>query len=390
MPYQSFEAGLREGDSDSFGKLSALHLPALSGKSFLDVGCNEGFFCGWAHFSGASRVAGLDISDHAIGSARKRFPEVEFTCGSWSSLPEGPFDVVLMASALHYAEEPERLLERLVGLLTPTGVLVLETGVDAEALGPGFSEIARPVGDRVKHPKRDAIRLICREHGWLYRRVGPSVRQAGDPLPRVVFHIAKPVSTAWLLLGDSTSGKSFQSQRLSQIPGTQVVSGDADLHQLVTIERNQVTVPLLEAAQTGAEAANWQASYEEILARGLEAEFVDYMLRKVPSETDAIIDCAWPRWGRQRFKACVSSHGFLPLELNWEHPLLARASNVDGRMLERYGAWVSSGVENDSVGRTPDVQLSSDITHLLDERSRLLAERDRLRELLRELQHGPS
>ena len=44
MAYHDFP--WQKGASDSFAKLLALSLPALQGKSVLDVGCNEGYFCG--------------------------------------------------------------------------------------------------------------------------------------------------------------------------------------------------------------------------------------------------------------------------------------------------------------------------------------------------------
>lgn len=57
-PYQSFPD--EPGDSGSFAKLATLAMPPLSGLSFLDVGCNEGFFCGYALFDAAVRVVGID------------------------------------------------------------------------------------------------------------------------------------------------------------------------------------------------------------------------------------------------------------------------------------------------------------------------------------------
>ena len=48
MPgYQTFP--YQPGSSDSLGKLTMLKIPALTAKSFLDVGCNEGFFL-WVRF----------------------------------------------------------------------------------------------------------------------------------------------------------------------------------------------------------------------------------------------------------------------------------------------------------------------------------------------------
>ena len=71
--YQSFPDA--SGASRTLDKVKALKLPVLEGRSFLDVGCNEGFFCGLAKHLGASRVVGLDRSALFIERARARFPD---------------------------------------------------------------------------------------------------------------------------------------------------------------------------------------------------------------------------------------------------------------------------------------------------------------------------
>ena len=101
--YQSFPDV--PGDSHTLDKLKALQLPDLRGRSFLDVGCNEGFFCGFASYQGASRVLGVDHTAGFVERARRRFPACEFLCTDWNHLPDERFDVILLASALHYAED---------------------------------------------------------------------------------------------------------------------------------------------------------------------------------------------------------------------------------------------------------------------------------------------
>src|SRR5690606_35036606 len=116
MQYQSFPDV--KGGSNSLDKLSTLRLPPLAGKSILDVGCNEGFFCGFALFEGASHIVGLDRSAQAIRRATARFPGVSFVQSSWDTLPEGQFDIITLLSALHYAEDQEALIHALMGKLT--------------------------------------------------------------------------------------------------------------------------------------------------------------------------------------------------------------------------------------------------------------------------------
>jgi ribosomal protein L11 methylase PrmA len=66
------------GDSPSRQKLERLELPDMSGKAFLDIGRNEGFFCDAALRNGASRVVGMDNDPQVIEQARIRFPKVDF------------------------------------------------------------------------------------------------------------------------------------------------------------------------------------------------------------------------------------------------------------------------------------------------------------------------
>src|SRR5690606_4633755 len=88
--YQTFPGAT--GAARTADKLKALMLPDLQGRSFLDIGCNEGFFCGFAKFAGASRVVGLDKSTLFIERARRRFPDCEFLLQGWDRLPDGEFD----------------------------------------------------------------------------------------------------------------------------------------------------------------------------------------------------------------------------------------------------------------------------------------------------------
>ncbi len=113
VQYQTFPEV--PGDSSTFEKLKALRLPDLVGKRFLDVGCNEGFFCGYAKFAGATEAIGLDQSNMFIERAKRRFGNVRFLQQSWDALPDGEFDCVLLASALHYAEDQPDLIARLMG-----------------------------------------------------------------------------------------------------------------------------------------------------------------------------------------------------------------------------------------------------------------------------------
>src|SRR4051812_18921982 len=119
MSYQSFAPG--EGHSNSFGKAIAMAFPdRMDGCSFLDLGCNEGFFCNEAAKRGASRTVGIDMSDAAIDAARARFPEITFFRSDWWSFKDTEqYDYILLSSALHYESNPRELCRKISTLLKP-------------------------------------------------------------------------------------------------------------------------------------------------------------------------------------------------------------------------------------------------------------------------------
>src|SRR3546814_17265563 len=102
--YQSFPAD--SGDLRTLETLKALKLPELGGLGFLDVGCNEGFFCGFAKFQVASRAVGIDQSRAFIERPRARFPACEFQHQRRDQLSDAFFEVLLLASALPHANYP--------------------------------------------------------------------------------------------------------------------------------------------------------------------------------------------------------------------------------------------------------------------------------------------
>ncbi len=87
----------------------------LRGKSVLDLACGEGFYTRQLKQRGAARVAGVDISEQMIALARAeeaRKPlgiDYDVQDAAQVALPE-PFDLVVAAYLLNYAQSREQLL----------------------------------------------------------------------------------------------------------------------------------------------------------------------------------------------------------------------------------------------------------------------------------------
>lgn len=322
--YQSFPDAA--GDSHTLDKLMALHLPALEGRSFLDVGCNEGFFCGFAKFSGAARVVGIDHSADFVRRARSRFPDCEFHSRDWNDLPEGAFDVILLASALHYADDQAALIDRLVDKLSPDGVLVLELGI-VRSEKAEWVTVVRGIDER-QFPTMPLLDEVLRDKSWKW--MGPSVGQSGDPVPRHVVHVSRRRPIAYLLMQPPASGKTSIARRLFEPAGVPVVSGD---NVLLNIAHGSLDVSdklrKVVSAQYSAVAAD--QTVRQVFEKGLCAELVQAWLAGV-DRGDLAIDGFVPETHHAEVEVQLRRAGYLPVLMNWTRTAHALMSK---RVLEK-------------------------------------------------------
>lgn len=328
MQYQSFP-GLR-GSSESLEKLKALCLPPLKGERFLDLGCNEGYFCGYAWFDGAIEVIGIDRSEQAIRRARARFPECRFLVQSWNHLPEGKFDVILLASALHYAEDQEALLHRLMDKLHEGGVLVLEIGIASSGKSE-WCKVKRSIDERL-FPTRAKLAEILEPYAW--KIVSRSVAQSGDPVARFVVHVCPMRPFVYLMMENPGAGKSTISRTLfarSQVP---VVSGDV-LYQRIKDGRLEVLPALKETVVTGLSVGGHDQAAHKTLTAGLVTELVDLWCDQSRGH-DFALDSYVPARYRKAVAESFTARGYVPVQLNWDMDRSTSAGDAAGSRAERY------------------------------------------------------
>ncbi len=195
--YQTFAD--RPGFSNSPAKWATINRTLTDcdievvGRRALDIGCNQGYFCGALRECGAAFVCGMDSDEQSVVQARGRFPQCTFLHLNWDAtwegvLPElGRFDLALLVSALHYADYPEELVNKIHHALKPGGVLLLECGV---ADGPGERIRVERTNDTAWHFTKLGLRQLFAN--WTWRSQIPSVTQETDPMPRFLFALARP------------------------------------------------------------------------------------------------------------------------------------------------------------------------------------------------------
>lgn len=321
--YQSFPDAT--GDSRTLEKLKALKLPDLAGRAFLDVGCNEGFFCGFAKFAGARRSVGIDRSAAFIARARQRFPECEFVQRGWDQLPEGPFDVVLLASALHYADDQTALVHRLVELLPRDGLLILELGIFSSPEN-AWVEVERGI-DRRSFPTMAKLREILGGFAWKW--MGASVSQDGDPVARHVVHVSRRRPMAYLLMQPPAYGKTTISDGLFPRAGISVVSGD---RLIAAVAQGNTTAPrkLADAVAKNYSPFRIDEAVRRVFDAGAGVELVRLWAAEAAGR-DFAIDAYVPPEHHARVEDTLSELGYLPVRLVWDRagPALLPAAKVE-------------------------------------------------------------
>jgi 2-polyprenyl-3-methyl-5-hydroxy-6-metoxy-1,4-benzoquinol methylase len=289
--YQDFGGG---SSSQSHKKLEALRLGdlpranpmamPLEGKSVLDLGCNEGFFCIEAMRQGASRVVGIDFKQEFIDSARQRCPDATFIRGSWWDIPNEKFDCIFFLSAIHYEREQQRLLRKLCdNHLKPNGVLVLECGAINEPYVRAWRAIKRWDGVK-KYPTLEMLKVeLLRDYA--VRPIGRSVDQKGDSVPRYVFHCTPHAPIAMLIGGDSKRGKTNLSFQFEH-KGMPTYATDALLKKLI-IEEMQHWRPISQALRKHF-GSKWPIDISKmgsfIVDKKLTGELCDIIVEEVPVE----------------------------------------------------------------------------------------------------------
>ena len=121
LSYQRVELphGLATPGDDRSGTARLILPDDLRGQSFLDVGCEIGYFCFEAARRGAQRVVGLDLDADTVRKARLLaeclgLTNVEFRHFDLERDPlDEPFDHVICLNVLHHLKNPIAAMEKL-------------------------------------------------------------------------------------------------------------------------------------------------------------------------------------------------------------------------------------------------------------------------------------
>ena len=359
MSYQSFP--WQAGDSRSFEKLVALYLPALKGKSLLDVGCNAGFFCGWAAFQGAVKVKGIDSNPAFIDQARLWFEDCSFVCMNWEELGPEKYDIILCLSAIHYANDQEQLLNMLMKRLNPGGLLVLEQGI-APGEADEFVPVKRSIDTRLFPTQTRLHRMFS---PYTFKYIGPSVEQAGDPLPRHVYHVYNALPLAVLFMDKHYSGKTRTAEAMIK-PGIPRLSGDAVYHR---IAGSALKVPAELAAlvrpKPGTKHIDSGTITHTVCENGLLPQLAAVYIQ-LAGNKDFVLDSYVPDTYQPELASILAEAGFFVVVVSLRG-VREQAWTRQRQPLAQYEAYMDSLVERSSIDEEAYLAANPDVARAVAE-----------------------
>lgn len=293
-----------DSDDENLSRLLALRLPELRGKRFLDLKCRTGFFCQFAHFEGASASLGVEADADALAQARAARGGCELVRGEMDEVPSGPFDVVLLTSALHRAADPAALVRKIVGQLSTDGMLVLELG------------IARHKSATRLFPTRRAVQDLLAGTAW--KQMGASARPSSDHVRWHVYHVRPKKPFAYLLLEPPAHGKSLIARELFTKAGVPVVSGDETLH---AIARGRLEAPpdLARTIEQDFSTSTIDRTIHRVVERGQAPDLLAFLL-SLGQGQDFALDAFLPSALHSQVEVVARAAGYLPVFLKWSRP----------------------------------------------------------------------
>ena len=158
------------------GRHAAIAAAERVGGRILEVGVGTGISL--PHYSQASRLCGVDISEPMLRKAQERVAEFGLSNveGLWVmdaehlSFPDASFDVIVAQYVITTVPNPEATLDEFARVLRPGGEIVLVSRVGAEAglrrsLERWFQPAARKLGWRTEFSFERYVRWASRTAG---------------------------------------------------------------------------------------------------------------------------------------------------------------------------------------------------------------------------------
>ncbi|MEO5333523.1 MAG: class I SAM-dependent methyltransferase [Magnetococcus sp. YQC-5] len=142
-------------------------VPSPGSHSLFEVGCAYGYFLDEAQAL-FGRVAGIDVSAHAIQMAQARF-NLDVSCGDFLAMHETrSYDIVCMWDTIEHLLRPDLFVAKVAEMVTKKGLFVINTGdidsLNARLRGRNWRLIHPPY--HMHYFSRQTLSVLLQRHGF--------------------------------------------------------------------------------------------------------------------------------------------------------------------------------------------------------------------------------
>src|SRR3954469_23284269 len=163
-----------------FARICAVVREQLPCEAFLDAGCGDGRYLAALEAELPQRIAGVDIAERILETARARAPRAELRQANLESLPfaDGEFDLVLSSQVIEHVVDASAAAGELARVLRSDGVLIVSTdnadNVVPRALNAPRNGVVRVLGLRGRRGRIEspATAYTRRSLGELLEKAG--------------------------------------------------------------------------------------------------------------------------------------------------------------------------------------------------------------------------
>jgi len=213
------------------------------GRAVLDAACGTAYGARMMAAAGAREVVGIDIAEPVLSAVRPQMPDnVRLDAGDLRELPysDDRFDLVVCFEAIEHFEDPFTVLDELVRVLAPEGLLLVSSpnrGVYQEGNPHHYHEF-RPDELRAELGSRLRNVRLTRQHDYIVSALLSDedfVRSPDAPLADLKLHKLVPGEPD----GETYTIGMAGNGELPDLPSLGAMTGTLELRDWLTLFQNQ-------------------------------------------------------------------------------------------------------------------------------------------------------
>lgn len=302
--------------SKNADKIKILQFPRLDGKTFLDLNCEKGFFCGFAQHLGASRIVGLGAEHKDIEEAKRFFAGCDFyieeSRGDFLKSSSQSFDIVLGLSFLKITHDISSFLELVLDCMSFNGLFILEISVIASNEEKWIQ--VEYNNEIIECPSSALMEGIVKPYAWKIVHI----KEESELLSTYIYHISRKLPRVYLLMQPSSYGKSTIARDLFQKAGIKTINVDGVLND-IALRNILVTDDFYNLIIEDYSTLTLGKTYTRIFDRGFGAELFELLL-SLGHKKDIAIDGFIPENNQKEVIDFSKKKGYLPIVLSWDKP----------------------------------------------------------------------